>query len=113
MEQLLNIIHEIHIDCFKLCGEALGKYLPIAGNVGVFCQSEKDYDLFTKIREEITYPSTNPNQKYYELKQPIITSPLGDVPQTVYTHLYVRKPSSDSPEVGDVDFVLADHNRLI
>jgi len=104
--QLQNLIQKIHEDCFVLCTQALGKYLPVAGNIGIFCQSENDFDIYTKIKEEITYPSDNPNQKYFELKIPIIIRSSGDVPEATYTHLYIRKPHINSPEAGDIDFVL-------
>jgi hypothetical protein len=105
-QRLLEIVQRIHVGCFKLCKDATGEYLPIAGNMGIFCQSEEDFNIFTKIREQITEPSANQNQKYYLLKEPIILPQIGDIPQATYTHLYIRKPSVHSPEEGDVDFVL-------
>jgi hypothetical protein len=32
------------------------------------------------------------------------------MPETVYSYLYIRKPAADSPEAGDVDFVLSTEN---
>ena len=89
----------------------MGKYLPIAGNVGVFCHFDKEFELLTKIREELTQPSDNPNQKYYLLREPIIIPAEGDIPKATYTYLYIRK-SNSSPAgryVGDIDFVLGDN----
>ena len=108
--ELFAAIEQIHIDCFKLCKQAIGRYLPVAGNVGVFCHYSQEYDLLTKIREELTEPSTNPNQKYYLLCEPITIRARGDMPKTAYTHLYIRKPDP-SPAgrcAGDIDFVLSD-----
>ena len=31
---------------------------------------------------------------------------MGDVPETTYTYLYIRKPDPNHPDVGDVDFYL-------
>jgi hypothetical protein len=107
-KQMFELVNKIHFGCFNLCKDAIGVYLPVAGNVGIFCQSEEEFKAFTKIRKEITEPSNNPDQKYYRLVQPIIISAVNDIPQTIYTHLYIRKPSADSPEAGDIDFVLSD-----
>lgn len=106
--ELQNLIQKIHIGCFRLCYEAFGKYLSVAGNIGIFCQSEQEFETYTKLREEITYPSTNPDQKYFELKTPIDIVEREGVPGATYTHLYIRKPSSNSPDGGDIDFVLSD-----
>ena len=104
--ELNDLISKIHEDCFKLCKDKLGTYLPVAGNIGIFCQSDADYAKYSKIKEDLTYPSSNPDQKYFELKTPIMIDQIGDIPETIYTHLYIRKPNKDSPEAGDVDFVL-------
>ena len=49
--------------------------------------------------------SDNWNQKYYRLHAPITIPAQGDIPETEYTYLYIRKPDQHK-EVGDVDFVL-------
>lgn len=105
-DRLVSLIKQIHEDCFKLCKIAVGDYLPIAGNIGIFCQTEADYVLFTKLKEEITEQSTNPNQKYFKLKQTITIPPIKDIPETVYEYLYIRKPASDTPQLGDIDFLM-------
>lgn len=109
-EKLLSMIEKIHIDCFKLCKASLGKYLSIAGNVGIFCQSDKEYEELNKIKEKITFKSNNPKQKYYELMKPIIIESTNNIPKAIYTHLYIRKPQDDSHQRGDVDFVLSDND---
>jgi len=111
-DQIFELVKNIHVDCFKLCKDAIGKYLPVAGNVGIFCQTEDDFLEFTNIRKEITEPSSNPVQKYYRLNEPFVIPAVDDIPQTIYTHLYIRKPSNDSPEAGDVDFVLSSKEYL-
>lgn len=105
-KKLLDIIAVVHQGCFEICKDSLGKYLPVAGNIGIFCQTEDDFQMFTRVREEITEPSINPNQKYFRLKEPIVLPTVNGIPETTYTYLYIRKPSPDSPELGDVDFVL-------
>lgn len=104
--QLLEAIKHIHFECYKLCKQSLGKNLPNAGNVGVFCHYDDEYIKLTKIRERLTEKSNNVNQKYYQLHEPIIIHKKGDVPETVYTFLYVRKPDPYRHHVGDVDFHL-------
>ena len=100
--ELIKITNKVHSDCFELCKMATGKYLPVAGNIGIFCQSEDEFKRFLKLREQITEPSNNPNQKYFLLKEPIVVS------GTVYTYLYIRKPDPTpyGKYLGDLDFVL-------
>ena len=105
-DKLFEAIEYIHFSCFKLCKEAFGKYLPIAGNMGVFCHYNNEYEFLTKLREELTEKSDNFNQEYYHFHNSIIISQKGDIPETIYTHLYVRKPDQYRAQVGDVDFVL-------
>ncbi|OGI85889.1 hypothetical protein A3A01_01125 [Candidatus Nomurabacteria bacterium RIFCSPLOWO2_01_FULL_39_17] len=105
-DKLFEAIEYIHFSCFKLCKEAFGKYLPIAGNIGVFCHYNNEYEFLTKLREELTEKSDNFNQKYYHFHNSIIISQKGNIPETIYTHLYIRKPDQYRAQVGDVDFVL-------
>lgn len=104
-EQLLNAIQYLHFACFKLCKKALGTYLPVSGNIGIFGHHDDEYAFLTGIRKELTDESDNWNKKYYRLHEPITIPAKGDVPETTYTHLYVRKPDYHT-EVGDIDFVL-------
>ena len=106
-EQLLEAIKYTHFECFELCKNNWGTYLPVAGNIGIFCHYDDEYQFLTKLREQLTDKSDNWNQKYYRLHEPITIPAKGDVPETVYTYLYIRKPDQH-PEVGDVDFVLND-----
>lgn len=112
--ELLEAIKYIHFECYKLCKQSFGKYLPNAGNVGVFCHYDDEYKEVTKIRERLTETSDNVNQKYYRLHKPIVIPQKGDVPETAYTYLYVRKPDPYRHHVGDVDFYLEPekYNRL-
>jgi hypothetical protein len=104
-DQLLKVIEYTHLKCFELCKKVYGKYLPVAGNIGIFCHNDDEYQFLTELREELTEESDNWNLKYYRLHKPIIISSQGDVPGAVYTYLYIRKPDQHQ-EVGDVDFVL-------
>ena len=105
-DQLLEAIKHIHFSSYKLCKESFGKYFPNAGNVGIFCHYDDEYKNLIKIREDLAELSDNPNQKYYRLHKPIVIPANGDVPETTYTHLYIRKPDPYRHHVGDLDFFL-------
>lgn len=105
-EHLLEAINYIHFACYKLCKQSFGKYLPNAGNMGVFCHYDDEYERLVAIRKELTESSDDPNQKYFKLHEPIVVPAQDDVPETIYTHLYVRKPDPYRHHVGDVDFYL-------
>ncbi len=100
--QLLKTIEQIHADCHKLCMQILGKHLQVAGNIGVFCQTDNEYKNFTKLRIKLTEPSNDQNQKYYRMYNPI------SIGKTIYTHVYIRKPDSTTygRYLGDIDFIL-------
>jgi len=103
---LIEAIKYVHKACHKLCEQSFGKYLPTAGNIGIFCHYDSEYQQLTKLREELTEPSDNFNQKYFRLYEPITVVAEGDTPEAVYTYLYIRHPVPDRPQVGDVDFYL-------
>ena len=105
-DQLAQAIEYTHFACFKLSKLVFGKYLPVAGNIGVFCHYEDEYKFLTDIRKELTDESDTMFTKYYHLKEPIVISPKDDVPETTYTHLYIRKPDPYTSQVGDVDFLM-------
>jgi hypothetical protein len=104
--ELREAITYTHLACFELCKQSFGKHLPVAGNVGIFCHYDDEYKLLTELRKQLTEESDNINQKYFRLHKPMIIPAQGDVPETTYTHLYVRKPDPYRSQVGDVDFVL-------
>ena len=105
-KRLLEAINYIHFESYKLCKQTFGKYLQNAGNIGIFCHYDDEFVLLKKIREELTEPAQDPNQKYFILHNPIIIPTKNDVPETIYTHLYIRKPDPYRHHVGDVDFYL-------
>ncbi len=105
-DQLVEATKYIHFACYKLCKQSFDKYLPNAGNMGVFCHYDDEYERLLAIRKELTEPSDDPNQKYFTLHEPIVIPAQDDVPETTYTHLYIRKPDPYRNHVGDVDFYL-------
>ena len=108
LDKLYERIGAIHIDCFTLIKNTFGYYLPVSGNIAVFCQSEDEYDKFLLERELITKVSDDPKQKYFELKEPVEIAGRADFPATTYTHLYIRKPDTTDygKFKGDVDFIV-------
>jgi hypothetical protein len=104
--QLFEAIKHTHFECYKLCKQSFGYYLPNAGNIGIFCHYDVEYEKLISIRQELTKASDNPNQKYFELLKPLAISAEGGVPEAVYTHLYIRRPDPYRHQIGDVDFYL-------
>jgi hypothetical protein len=105
-EELLEAIKHTHLECHKLCKQSMSRYLPVAGNIGIFCHYDKEYEYLTDLRKQITEPSDNPDKKYFPLYEPIRISQKGDIPEATYTHLYIRNPDPYRAQVGDVDFIL-------
>ena len=108
-EQLTKALEYTHFACFKLCKQILGRHLPVAGNIGIFCHYDDEYRSLTKLRKKLTEESDNINQKYFRLHNPIVIPTHGDVPETTYTFLYIRKPDPYRFHVGDIDFVLEEN----
>lgn len=105
-DELLEAIRYIHFSCYQLCKQSFGVYLPNAGNMGVFCHYDDEYAQLVEIRKHMAKPSDDPNQKYFELYEPIVIPVEGDVPEATYTHVYIRRPDIYRAQVGDVDFYL-------
>ncbi|MEK7585750.1 MAG: hypothetical protein AAB477_00750 [Patescibacteria group bacterium] len=112
-EQLIEAVKHTHFACFELCKKAFGNYLPVAGNMGVFCHYDDEYKFLIKLREELTESTDNLNQKYFRLHNPIIIPTKDDIPETIYTYLYIRRPDQYRAQVGDVDFVINDEEYTI
>ena len=113
-EDLLEVIEHIHFSCYQLCKQSFGYYLSNAGNMGVFCHYDSEFEILKKIRNEMTESSDNPDLKYFTLLKPITIPAKGDVPETTYTHLYIRKPDPYRCQTGDIDFYLKqlDYDKL-
>lgn len=111
-EQLFQAITYIHTACYKLCKASFDEYLPNAGNMGVFCHYDDEYESLVALRKELTEPSDNPDQKYFKLHEPITVPAQGDIPGATYTYLYIRKPDPYRHHVGDLDFYLEPEQYL-
>ena len=86
-EELLEAIKFVHLACNYLCKQSFGEYLPNAGNIGIFCHYDDEYDQLIRLRKEMTEASDNVNQKYFRLNEPIVIPAQNDIPETTYTHL--------------------------
>lgn len=106
-EELLEAIKHMHFESHKLCNQTFGKYLENAGNIGIFCHYDDEFIFLKKLRETLCEPSDNPDQKYFLLHNSITIPEKDGVPETTYTHLYIRRPDPYRHHVGDVDFYLA------
>ncbi|MFO0971684.1 MAG: hypothetical protein U0520_05060 [Candidatus Saccharimonadales bacterium] len=106
--ELFEAIKYIHIACHKLCKQSFNSYLPVAGNIGVFCHYPEEFDRLVKIRKSLTKPSENPAEKYFELYNPIIVQATDSIPEATYTHLYIRRSDIYRSQVGDLDFNLGE-----
>jgi hypothetical protein len=106
-EELKKAINHIHQKAYKLCKISFWEYLENSWNMWIFCHYDEEFTFLKKIREELTLPSNNLNQKYFELYNPIIIPKKGNIPETIYTHLYIRKPDPYRHHVWDIDFYLS------
>ncbi len=107
-QELLEAIKHTHFACFELCKKAFNKYFPVAGNMGVFCHYNDEYKFLIELRKKLTEESDNLNQKYFRLHNSIVIPAREDVPETIYTYLYIRRPDQYRAQVGDVDFMIGD-----
>lgn len=105
-EELMKAIEYVHLACHKLCKRTFGKYLPVSGNLGIFCHFDDEFEYLTKMREELTITEENINNKYFRLHKPIVIPAMNGIPETTYYYLYIRRPEEDHPDAGDVDFYL-------
>jgi hypothetical protein len=105
-EYLLKAVRYLHVECNKLCKQTFGHYLPVSGNIGIFCHYQDEYEFLTNLRKELTNEDKHWNEKYYFLKEPITIPGSNEIPGAIYTYLYVRHPDDTKPQVGDIDFVM-------
>lgn len=102
----MRAIRYTHFAAFELCKKALGKYLPTAGNIAIFCHYQEEFKLLEKLGKELTTPDINFNGKYFRLYEPIAIAAKNGIPKTTYEYLYIRPADRFRPQVGDADFVM-------
>lgn len=104
--RMLEAINHIHFACHALCKQSLGKYLSVAGTIGLFSHYDEEYTFLTKLQEQLVDFSESVNGKYFRLHKPIVIPLKNGIPKTIYTHLYIRTPDPYRNQVGDADFYL-------
>lgn len=107
-EEFKEALKHIHFESYKLCKESFGEYLSNAGNIAIFCHYPEEYERLLEIQIELCEMSENWNQKYFKFKEPLVMKAVGDVPETIYQYLYIRKPDPYRHHVGDLDFYLSE-----
>lgn len=112
-QELLEAIKHVHYECNKLCFASMGRYLPNAWNMAIFCHYDNEYEKLLTMRKKMTEVSDNRDQKYFRLHEPIVIAECNWIPETIYTHLYIRKPDPYRHHVGDVDFELGESDYKI
>ena len=90
--QLMKAIEYIHNACHVLCKQSIKKYLPVAGNIGVFCHDDVEYTRLTKLQKKLTDSTNFVYGKYFCLHEPIVILAKDDIPKATYRYLYIRKP---------------------
>ncbi|MBI3385572.1 hypothetical protein HY031_00640 [Candidatus Gottesmanbacteria bacterium] len=83
--QMIKAIEYIHFACHALCMQSMGSYLPVAGNIGIFCHYDDEYAFLKKLQAELTDLSKSVYGKYFRLHE---------------------KPDPNKHQVGDIDFYL-------
>jgi len=84
-EQLYVRVRYIYKQCSLLVKESLGTVPPTAGNIAIFCQSDEEYAVFSEIAQQLVKPSNNPDQKYFQLIEPIAIGEADGLPGTSLT----------------------------
>jgi len=105
-DELIEVIKYLHISCNKLCFKILGKYLAVAGNIGIFSHYDEEFNKLKRIQKKITLKPDEYNNKYLNLKNAIKIDAEFGVSEGIYEYLYVRGVDPYRSHVGDIDFYL-------
>jgi len=113
-KDLTQKLEHIYKGSKELLNLVMGKDYKSSGNIAIFAQSDDEFQILNKLKNQVTKPSENPNQKYFELIEPI-TFKYNDYPADTFTHLYIRKfdPSDYGKYLGDIDFVCRDEEYKV
>lgn len=96
-EGLVETVRYVAGRTSELCKMIIGKELPIK-SLTVFAHSEIEFERLTKILEEMGKPYNYNKGPRVELNEPVITG------KNQITHLRIRKPDPERPQVGCNDF---------
>jgi hypothetical protein len=96
-KELIDVVEYIALNTSKMAEKIIGKSFPIK-SLTVFSHSHQEFELLSQIIYGMGKPFNYNNGPRVELNNPI---KIGD---NKITHLRIRKPDNERPQVGCNDF---------
>ncbi len=96
-KELIEAVEHVASETTKMAQKIIGKAFPIK-SLTVFSHSQLEFELLCEILAKIGKPYNYNNGPRVELYQPI------EVGENRITHLRIRKPDLERPQVGCNDF---------
>ena len=96
-EELIEAVRYVANRTSELAKKVIGKELPIK-SLTIFAHSQPEFEGLTKLLNEMGKPYNYNNGPRVELNEPIIAD------KNQITHLRIRKPDPERPQVGCNDF---------
>ncbi len=96
-KELTGAVEYVADETSKLAEKIVGKTLPIK-SLTIFSHSQEEFELLSRLLEEMGKPFNFNNGPRVELFEPI------KVGNNSITHLRIRKPDNERPQVGCNDF---------
>ena len=96
-EELLGAVRYVAMETSRLARKIVGKSFPIK-SLTIFSHSQPEYELLIRILADMGKPYNEKNGPRVELHEPIL------VEGNRITHLRIRKPDPERPQVGCNDF---------
>ena len=96
-KELVEVIKYVASETSKMAEKIVGRTFPIK-SLTVFAHSQSEFELLNEILAKIGKPYNYNNGPRVELYEPI------EVGENFITHLRIRKPDPERPQVGCNDF---------
>ena len=96
-EGLIEAVRYVAMETSRLAEKIVGKVFPIK-SLTIFAHSESEYESLIRIQEGMGKPYNYNNGPRVELHEPIVAG------SNKITHLRIRKPDLERPQVGCNDF---------
>ena len=96
-KELIEAVRYVTSETSKMSQSIVGKNFPIK-SLTIFTHSQPEFELLTEILTKIGKPYNYNNGPRVELYEPI------EVGENHITHLRIRKPDPERPQVGCNDF---------
>lgn len=96
-EELIEAVKITALETSKMARKIFGKTFPI-NSLTIFTHSQPEYNEMVEIISKIGKPYNFNNGPRVELNKPI------EVGKNFITHLRIRKPDSERPQIGCNDF---------